>query len=414
MQVKKYIASDMQEAISMIKKDLGPKAVIVSTRKVKKGGGAFGLFGQEVLEVVAAQEDAVQAPQVVPKSVEPAQNTQKNPFQGLNLLAPLQHEIGDLKDVINDLRKNQRREINDEGNINHMRYELTELKSMINTLISQSGFLKEQDLHDHLIALYQQLTFNGVEEKFAKRLVEEVQKKIPGDEINNFSYVKLYVARMFMQVVKLDETPTQPKSPTDKKPTVLTFIGPTGVGKTTTVAKIASIEKLQNPNKKIALITIDTFRIAAVQQLKEYARIIKVPIRVVNSQEQLDNSLEEFKDKDLVLIDTAGRSQRDEIQMSELRELFENHPEFKNFLVLSSTTKDSDLIEITKRFGSVAIGGVIFTKLDESTTYGAIFNHSIRFKLPLVYLTTGQNVPEDLEPASRERLIDLLLNISGE
>ncbi len=119
-----------------------------------------------------------------------------------------------------------------------------------------------------------------------------------------------------------------------------------------------------------------------------------------------------FNKKDLILIDTAGRSQRDEVQMSELRDILRNFPDFANQLVLSSTTKDNDLIEITKRFSTVPLNGIIFTKLDESTSYGSIFNHSIRFKLPLTYLTTGQNVPDDIENTYRERLIDLLLNIS--
>ena len=215
-----------------------------------------------------------------------------------------------------------------------------------------------------------------------------------------------------MQVLHVDQNPIDNFS--NLGPKVLTFLGPTGVGKTTTIAKIAGSQKIENPDLKIGLITIDTFRIAAVQQLQEYARIIKIPIRVVNDLTQLDHVLNEFKNKDLVLIDTAGRSQRDEMQMAELRDFLHDRDEFHNLLVISSTTKDGDLVEITKRFSTVKLDGVIFTKLDESTSYGSIFNHAIRFKLPLAYLTTGQNVPEDLESASRERLVDILMNISGE
>ena len=215
-----------------------------------------------------------------------------------------------------------------------------------------------------------------------------------------------------MQVLNIDPTPTAKTS--KKWPKILTFLGPTGVGKTTTLAKIAGSEKLNNPELKVGLITMDTFRIAAVSQLKEYARIIRVPVMVANTPKELKKAIKEYRKMDLVLIDTAGRSQRDELQMAELREYLGNSDRFSNILVLSATTKDNDLIEITKRFSRTTLGGVVYTKLDESTSYGSIFNHSIRFKLPITYLTTGQNVPEDIEVASRERLIDLLLNISGD
>lgn len=415
----------------MIKEDLGPGAVIISTRKKKQGSGAFGLFGKHVLEVTAARDErGKKTPRpldsLLKKQEQGAPSDYQSEIEGAaplrsradvapsktNIIEPLQSDINDLKDLVMDLRQGYRRDMNDEATISHMRYELSEIKGLMNSLLLQSGELRDADLHENLIALYQQLTFNGIEEKFTRRLIEEVRKKIPAEEIENFSYVKIYVARMFMQVLKVDESFTQKQNPTS--PRIITFLGPTGVGKTTTIAKIASREKLNNPDSQIGLITIDTFRIAAVQQLKEYARIIKVPIRVVNDREQLVNCLEEFKSKDLVLIDTAGRSQRDELQMTSLREFIRKEDPFKNLLVLSSTTKDSDLTEITKRFGSLSLDGIIFTKLDESTTYGSLFNHGIRFKLPISYLTTGQNVPEDIEPASRERLIDLLLNLSGD
>ena len=425
MQVKKYIANDMQEAVRMIKEDLGSRAVILSTRKVRKGAGAFGLFGKYVLEVTAAKDEPKPKPAIPKENFEtlgrsapantappvvappaPIQSQARPVYQGL------QDDISELKDLVGDLRQGVRRGVNDEANVAHLRYEIHELKQMVNQLVSQSGELRKEDLHENLIALYQQLCFNGVEEKFARKLAEEVQKKVPKEELSNYSYVKIYLARMFMQVLKINANPT--KKASKFSPKILTFLGPTGVGKTTTLAKIASAEKMRNPKIKIGLLTIDTYRIAAVAQLQEYARIIKVPCKVVNEPEELQSILEEFRDMDLIMIDTAGRSQRDEMQMGELRDFFKGDDEFKNLLVVSATTKDSDLVEITKRFSTVPLSGLIFTKLDEATNYGSIFNHAIRFKLPITYLTTGQNVPDDIEPASRERLIDLLLNISGE
>ncbi|MCG8333811.1 MAG: flagellar biosynthesis protein FlhF [Proteobacteria bacterium] len=430
MQVKKYTASNMQEAIKQIKEDLGPRAIIISTRKVRKGSGAFGMFGKQILEVTAARDETPKTAEVKNYNGllnrqtnggsdyenEIAFNAPKEPRKlngGDNSIQfnDLQEDIGELKELVQDMRKGYRRQVNDDATISHLRYELSELKNIVKSLVTQSSELRSGDMHDNLIALFQQLCFNGVEDRFARRLIEEVHKKIPKKEIDNFSYVKIYVARMFMQVLKIDGNLTEKKK--DKEPQIVTFLGPTGVGKTTTLAKIAGTEKIAHPKKKIGLITLDTFRIAAVQQLQEYARIIKLPVRVVNDAKQMKNAIREFRSKDLVLIDTAGRSQRDEVQMSELRDILKEFPSFRNLLVLSSTTKDSDLSEITKRFSTVRLDGVVFTKLDESTNYGSIFNHSIRFKLPMTFLTTGQNVPDDIETATRERLIDLLLNISN-
>lgn len=429
MQVKKYTAPNMQDAIRMIKEDLGSRAVIISTRKIRKGSGAFGMFGKPVLEVTAARDQAGNNAYTDTSSELALPSLQKTEYEKELVDNPpayprriektneremynhLKNDITELKELVTDLRQGFRREVNDQASVSHLKYEISELKHLVNTMMSHSGRLRDDDLHENLIALYQQLCFNGVESKFARRLMEEVKKKLPPEEIGNFSYVKIYVARMFMQVLKVNPAPTRVIE--GKGPRILSFLGPTGVGKTTTLAKIAGSEKIAHPDIKIGMITLDTFRIAAVQQLQEYAKIINVPLKVVNDKEQLSNTLKEFQNKDLILIDSAGRSQRDEVQMGELRSILKDFKQISNLLVLSATTKDNDLVEVTKRFSRVPLDGIVFTKLDESTSYGSIFNHAIRFKLPLTYLTTGQNVPDDIENASRDRLIDLLLNISA-
>ena len=163
----------------------------------------------------------------------------------------------------------------------------------------------------------------------------------------------------------------------------------------------------------MALITVDNLRIAAVEQLRAYAKVINLPLSIVSDKAELDRTLAGYTDFDVIVIDTGGCSQRDETQMFELREIFDERGRLHNILVLSAGTKDSDNNEITRKFGSMPLDSVIFTKLDESSSYGSLFNHVIRFKKPISYLTTGQNVPEDLEVATKERLVDLLLHISN-
>ncbi len=420
MQLKKYIANSMPEAIKQIKLELGNDAVILSTRKVKKGGGAFGLFGQYVLEVTAAKDmnsaekssvtQHLEANNTEPAMLPPPFDPTKVNTKAQTDTRKIEMELEEIRTALSDLRKGIRVQTNEATTISHLRYEVNELKSIINKLITQTNNAYKKNWSEALSVLYQQLCSNGVEEKFASRLIDEVSKKIPKQEANNFTYVKIYLARLFMQVIPLlDDLIPQPNTQN-----IFSVIGPTGVGKTTTLAKIASIAKLNKHKIKIGLITLDTFRIGAVNQLEEYSQILRVPCKTAFNSLDLEHAIQSFKDKDLILIDTSGKSQRDATQMNDMKDILLNFPQIRNLLVLSTTTKDGDLTEITKRFSIIPLYGLILTKLDETTCYGSVFNHAIRFKLPLAYLTTGQNVPDDMEKATRERLIDLLLDVSNE
>ena len=434
MQIKKFRGADMREALDKVKKDLGTEAIILSTRQVRGGTGRFGLFGRPMLEVTAARElpdgenggnsfistlpllrgrrkaGAMEALAVGEGSESDLlrQMLQKNRMETEGLLAPLQDEIQELKEVLHAVGDSHRETLRDETAFQQMRTEMAEMHQLVQNLALQSHGLKNADFPDNLVVLYQQLIFSGLEEKFARRLIEEAQKNIPTKEIEDFSYVKIFLARMLMKIIRV--TGGTQKEPELQKRVAL--VGPTGVGKTTTVAKLAS-EQLLRFKRQVALITVDTFRIAAVEQLKVYAKIMGVPITVVRNKAEMKRAIENFSQADVIFIDTGGRSQRDDLQMSEIYQLFGGEDGIDIYLTLSATTKDSDLNEITSRFSEIPLGGIVFTKLDESTAFGPIFNHGIRFKTPIAYLTTGQKVPEDIETASKERLVDLLLNISG-
>ncbi|MBI4083685.1 MAG: flagellar biosynthesis protein FlhF [Candidatus Lambdaproteobacteria bacterium] len=433
MQIKRFRGADMQETLAKVKKDLGGDAVILSTRKVRGGVGAFGLFGKPMLEVTAARDldDGSEEGSALLANLqnlrgrigkgraaaggEPGESELVRQFLVQNrsdthsLIAPLHEDIQELRGMLQLVGESQRHQLQDEASLQQIRRDLTDLRQMMQTMSAHAAGLREADLPENLLVLYQQLVFNGLEEKFARRLVEESQKTIPANQIDDFAYVKIFVARMLMKIVKV----TGGIQPEPHRQKIFGLVGPTGVGKTTTVAKLAS-EQLLKHRRNVALITVDTFRIAAVEQLKVYAKIMGVPITVVSSKAELRMAIGNFGQADVIFIDTGGRSQRDDLQMSEIRHLLADEREIEVTLTLSATTKDSDLAEITRRFGEIPLSSVVFTKLDESTLFGPIFNHAIRFKLPISYLTTGQKVPEDLETATKERLVDLLLNISGE
>ena len=192
------------------------------------------------------------------------------------------------------------------------------------------------------------------------------------------------------------------------KPKIVALIGPTGVGKTTTLAKIAAKFVLES-STKVALITADTYRISAVEQLKTYSDILGLPLEIVYNPEALQEAIKKHADKQLILIDTAGRSQYNEFQMKELCELLAVDPNIEKHLVMSSTTKNSDGMELVNNFSICEPSRVIFTKVDETSTHGIILNVLHKRKLALSYLTTGQRVPDDIEPASLERLTEILL-----
>jgi flagellar biosynthesis protein FlhF len=435
MQIKRYRGADMQEALQKVKQELGTDAIILSTRQVRGGGGKFGLFGKPILEVTAARDadGSIDTNGTVPDplarssrlgrlqsllkgrpAAEAVENTfmrqimAKNRMETRQLLTPLQDDIQELKEILHAVGDAHRSALREEEDLHQIRAEMGEMRQLLNTLTAQSAGLREANYHENLVVLYQQLIFGGVEEKFARRLIEEASKNIPPKELDDFSYVKIFLARMLMKIVKV--TGGIKADPEQRR--IVALVGPTGVGKTTTVAKLAS-EQLLKHKKQVALITVDTFRIAAVEQLKVYARIMGLAISVVNTKAELRQAIANHGNCEAIFIDTGGRSQRDELQMSELRKLFGGEDGVEIALTLSAGTKDSDLSDITRRFGELPIGQVLFTKLDESTTYGSMLNHAIRFKMPIGYLATGQKVPEDIEVATKERLVDLVLNISA-
>ncbi|MBF0351295.1 MAG: flagellar biosynthesis protein FlhF [SAR324 cluster bacterium] len=427
MNLKRYRVNNIQEALQQIKKDLGPDAIIVSTRQVRDGKGAFGLFGKTMLEVTAARDEKPAPPPPTRKEA-PVTKTPLgtySPTSSANLspepppipavsqlqetrrmLLPIQQEIHELRDLVQNLGK--RPTVSEVQSVSQLRGELAEMKHLLHTMAVRNQSMSDLDLPENLLVLYQQMTFNGMEEKFARRLVMESQKSISQEDLQNFSYVKIFLARMLMKIIKTTNGIERIAS----RQKIVALVGPTGVGKTTTTAKIAS-EQMLRYKRKVALITVDTFRIAAVEQLRTYAKIINAPLSVVSGKAELDRAIAEFADYDVIIVDTGGRSQRDEAQMYELKDLFDGRDRVENILVLSSTTKDFEMNEITRKFGEIPLSSVIFTKLDEGTTYGCLFNHVIRFKKPIAFLTTGQKVPEDIEVATKERLVDLLLNISG-
>jgi flagellar biosynthesis protein FlhF len=253
--------------------------------------------------------------------------------------------------------------------------------------------------------LYNVLLSNEVDEKYINQLIEDMDKVLSSG--NSLDYV---LSNVYQKLVLNMGKPSVIQF-RGKKPMVVFLIGPTGVGKTTTIAKIASKYKLEY-NKKVAMVTSDTYRIAATDQLRTYANILDTPLSVVYSPDEINDAIDKLKDHDLILVDTAGFSHKNQEQKEDMKKLLMNlNPAYERavYLVLSSTTKYKDLKEIIDTYTAFTKFRLIFTKLDETTAYGNILNCKLYSGADLSYVTTGQNVPDDMEVVDTQHIVKQLL-----
>ena len=371
MIIKKFQGSTEEEAILAARDEMGSNAVVMNIRTTKKKG-IFNLFKKNIVEVTAALEEKDDIPPAKPqmrKSIttdqiipEPAPEADKEVFEDrLNSIQSLLEK--QMKNTVTDKPQEQTEE-EERENI---------------------GFLK---------LVYQQLINNEVEEEYANQIIGEVEKSLkkeaPLDSVLAAVYQKI--------ILKLGEP--DDFSVEEGKKKICFFIGSTGVGKTTTIAKLASDMKLTRKTKR-ALMTSDTYRIAAVEQLRTYANILDIPLEVIYSGEDLKEGLEHFKEYDIIFVDTAGRSHKNSEQCEELFQLIDSVGEDSGFekeicLVLSVTTKYRDLEKICNTYSRLGRYRIIFTKLDETSALGNILNVAILTNGRMSYTTYGQNVPDDI------------------
>ncbi len=411
MIVKRFEAVDMQEALKLIKSEMGSNAVILSTKSIRKGGGSFGLFGRPMIEVTAAVDygQKLEAKSQKPEVKGHDSKVRKpDPYFSYisSLLSPIKDDINDLKEII----RSHNSESQTSNSEPQLKNEVAELKSMMGFIIKHSGMAEDFAIAPEYLIPYQKMLSNGINEKYASDLIEEIQATEARGK--NDKEIIDRLAGAIMKSVKTNGHISDAKG--SRK--VIAFIGPTGVGKTTTIAKIAAAETFNK--KKVAIITVDTYRIAAIEQIKIYAKIIGIPVDVVLTPEELRVTIEMHRDKDVILIDTAGRSHKNDTQLLEVSEFFNplsrfcDSGEMETHLVLGANADERNIEDTIDRFKAVtSIDRLLFTKLDEAGIFGVIYNQSLRTGIPLSYFTTGQKVPEDIEAATSERVADLILSL---
>ncbi|MFA9478666.1 flagellar biosynthesis protein FlhF [Phycisphaerales bacterium AB-hyl4] len=265
------------------------------------------------------------------------------------------------------------------------------------------------DVPDKLFDQYLALLEQEVTEELAEEIVDQVRGQLSDDDLDDEQACRKAVMEAVAGILPTGAmSKEQSATPDDGRPRTIALVGPTGVGKTTTIAKLAATFKLKQ-KKKVGLITLDTYRIAAVDQLRTYAGIIGVPLRVAMSPDELEKAIDGYRDCDVVLIDTAGRSQRDDPRLGELQSFIAAAKPHEVHLVLSSTCTQKVLEDTIERFARIHTDRIIFTKLDEAVTFGVVLNVMRKVRKRLSYITTGQEVPHQIEPGRPDRLAALVL-----
>ncbi|KPU44705.1 flagellar biosynthesis protein FlhF [Oxobacter pfennigii] len=357
MIIKKYVADTMNEALNLIRYELGPEAVIVSKRSIRQKG-VMGLFLPKKLEVTAAIDESSKEDEI------PEEETR--PFAEELSKAEIEQEISEVKVMLQQLVENKEEsKSNKKNRKNHG----------IKRILSERD-VSEEVIEDLVNKAKEKDKYKGSSRLPDKAVIEEIE-----DRIN---------------VEKLGEG------------RLMAFVGPTGVGKTTTIAKLAALKALSS-GKKVGLITIDTYRIGAVEQLRIYADILGLPFEVINHTRDVEKSIKNLSGCDYIYIDTTGRSVKNLMQLSELRMYLDKLKPDSITLVVSMTTKYNDLLKILDGFSAMNYDNIILTKFDETTTYGSILNVISNTKAPVSYIAIGQNVPDDIEEATKEKLLDLIL-----
>ena len=356
MKIKTYVVKDMFEAMLQIKHDLGDDALIISKREIKQSG-LFGFMKPRLLEITAAMEEK--------KETKKPRKTKKTEEQEAA-----------------------------EQNALLLRQEIEEIKKVVISLVeSQKAVATTQPVKYSDIDAYDMLS----EMDLSKAVMDDFQIYIQERNIQMGEVTKAVIFEFLMNRFNAKASITSPKSK------ILCFIGPTGVGKTTTIAKIASIESLSK-QQSVGLVTIDTYRIGAVEQLKIYANILDIPLEVVSSVEEMDEALERLSDCDRILVDTSGMSYKNVDQIEELKSFMDCIPEKEVSLVVSMTAKNTDFVHIVDSYEYVGFSNVILTKFDETQSFGNLINTFYLTPMPVSYIGMGQVVPDDIEEASMESL----------
>lgn len=367
MKIKKVQAASVREALAEIREQFGPDAVILHTKQLTtKMSGA----DRAKVEVTAGIDE------------QPAPEPEQ--YQRRTILQPKSQETN-----------------------NELNQQMTRMQELIRHLTEELQYPDVQNLPLAYRELYLHLVQQEIEPKTARELIKET-RDVLGDSPRNVA-----VTDKVQELIEAELAPAWERGFSGRNNRILTFVGPTGVGKTTTIAKLAT-QKSVEEGRSVALITADTFRVAAADQLRIFADLLDLPLEIVYTPTEMKRAIEKFSRYDYIYIDTTGRSQKDTENLHAINRMIKAANADEIHLLLSASTSRGTLLKAAEEFSLFNITDVLVTKMDEAETVGSLYSLFRNYQWPISYFTNGQNVPEDIFVASATAYCNLLLGALNE
>ena len=405
MIIKKYTGKTEAEATEAAKKELGSGLVIMNVREVKKKG-FFAFLSPKQIEITAAlEEENPQKPQYGSITRAADASAENRNLSVRNSTENIEKKLDSLQTLL-ESQLNSRQATGEETGIPREAVSEEKEKKDSEAETQEKKEEEQNPEQDKFIRLlYNKMLDNEMDEKYVNSILEDAAKTKKADLPFDYLLANIY-QKMVLKFGKSEGI-----TPVADGPRIVLFIGPTGVGKTTTIAKLAGKYCVED-KKKVALLTADTYRIAAAEQLRTYANILETPFRVIYTPEELQTAVKDYWDCDYIFIDTAGRSHQNADQLEKMKEMvgaLKDPGNYHVFLVLSATTKYRDLQRIADCYGKIADYELIFTKLDETEAVGNLLNMKLYTGAPVAYVTCGQNVPDDMEVFNPQKTVKQIL-----
>ena len=409
MIIKKFTGKTEAEATEAAKKELGSTLVIMNVREVKKKGLFAFLLPKQIEVTAALEEEAPARPQygsILRTAADKEIRTEQQNLLAKNSTENIEKKLDSLQTLLESQLNNRQSEKEESAKTQDVPDAEEKEDKTQDMAAAEKKEEEENSEQDKFIRLlYNKMLDNEMDEKYVNSILEDASKTKKADLPFDYLLANIY------QKMVLKFGRSEGITPSEEGPRIVLFIGPTGVGKTTTIAKLAGRYCVEE-KKKVALLTADTYRIAAAEQLRTYANILETPFRIIYTPEELQAAVEDYWDCDYIFIDTAGRSHQNTDQLEKMKEMVAalKRPEsYQVFLVLSATTKYRDLQKIADCYGKIADFELIFTKLDETEAVGNLLNMKLYTDAPIAYVTCGQNVPDDMEAFNPQKTVKQIL-----
>lgn len=409
MIIKKFTGKTEAEATEAAKKELRSTLVIMNVREVKKKGLFAFLLPKQIEVTAALEEEAPARPQygsILRTAADKEIRTEQQNLLAKNSTENIEKKLDSLQTLLESQLNNRQSEKEESAKTQDVPDAEEKEDKIQDMAVAEKKEEEKNPEQDKFIRLlYNKMLDNEMDEKYVNSILEDASKTKKADLPFDYLLANIY-QKMVLKFGKSEGI-----TPSEEGPRIVLFIGPTGVGKTTTIAKLAGRYCVEE-KKKVALLTADTYRIAAAEQLRTYANILETPFRIIYTPEELQAAVDDYWDCDYIFIDTAGRSHQNTDQLEKMKEMVAalKRPEsYQVFLVLSATTKYRDLQKIADCYGRIADFELIFTKLDETEAVGNLLNMKLYTDAPIAYVTCGQNVPDDMEAFNPQKTVKQIL-----